>query len=919
MGGRAIKTGMPSLRRPSWMAPSLARLLAGGVILALVAATLVWTSDWVPHSSGYTATARFLTVLSGPQRNVPVRLDTTLFLPTGASAADPVPAVLVAHGMGGTKQSVAGTAEQLAQQGFAVLTWSAQGMGRSGGQIHLDSPDWEVRDASQLVSWLGRQPEIQRQGADDPVVGAVGGSYGGALSLLLAAYDHRIDAIVPEITWNNLATALLPNAVSSNPETGVLKKAWVGVLFGEGGQNAASPACGRFAADVCRLYQEATLTGSVTPAQVALLDRSSPFTVLGRIHAPTLLIQGETDTLFTLAQADANARGIARNGTPVRVAWYTGGHSGGPGAQPDQALQNGLVAQWLDYYLKHEGPNPGQSFIFARISGFSENGTPSDVEETAARYPGIEGDQTWKLQLQGPPQPIASPPNGIPSAVSTVPGVESGTAALTGEGALDIPGQHAVFASAPLAQAQLVAGSPTIHLRVASPTGQAVLFVKLYDAPPDTAPTLPGGIVTPVRLAGLPATLAAAKPITIPLAPIVHQFGAGDRLAVVVATSDEAYLGPTQATTYAVALQGGLTVPTMLGQPLATQSPVWPLILLALVVVLIALTVVALVLGRRRMRRSTHRVDETTATTPLVVDHLRKVYANGFVAADDISFRVEPEQVVGLLGPNGAGKTTILRALMGLTTLTSGSVLVFGHPLTPGAPVLSRLGSLVEGPGFLPHLSGAENLRLYWQATGRPPQDAHIDEALEIARLGGAVRRRVGTYSHGMRQRLAIAQAMLGRPQMLVLDEPTDGLDPPQIAEMREVLQRYARDGRAVLVSSHLLAEVEQTCTHAVIVNHGRVVAGGAVADLVGEGSTVLLDVSNPGAAEQVLLEAGARSVRQQGPRTLVCDLDGVDRAEMVTALVGAGIGVERLAPSRRLEDAFLDLVGGAPVEAKEP
>ncbi|MBO0702284.1 MAG: ATP-binding cassette domain-containing protein, partial [Candidatus Dormibacteraeota bacterium] len=517
-----------------------------------------------------------------------------------------------------------------------------------------------------------------------------------------------------------------------------------------------------------------------------------------------------------------------------------------------------------------------------------------------------------------PPQPIASPPNGIPSAVSSVPGVESNTAALTGEGARDIPGQHAIFASAPLTQAQLVAGSPTIHLRVASPTGQAVLFLKLYDAAPGATPSLPGGIVTPVRLSGLASTLAAARPVTIRLAPIVHQFGAKDRLVVVVATSDAAYLGPTQAGTYGVALQGGLNVPTILGQPLATQSPVWPLVLLGLVVVLVALAVIALLLGRRRIVHSSRRVEEREAGTPLVVDRLRKVYGNGFVAAADISFRVERNQVVGLLGPNGAGKTTALRALMGLTTLTSGSVLVFGHPLTPGAPVLSRLGSLVEGPGFLPHLSGSQNLRRYWEATGRPPEDAHVEEALEIAGLGGAVRRRVGTYSHGMRQRLAIAQAMLGRPQLLVLDEPTDGLDPPQIAEMRQVLRRYAQDGRAVLVSSHLLAEVEQTCTHVVIVHQGRVVASGAVADLVGEGSTVFLDVSDPDGAERVLRQAGAREVRQDGPRTLVCDLDGVDRGQIVSALVGAGIAVERVAPSRRLEDAFLDLVAAGPSEGSE-
>ncbi|MGH7912481.1 MAG: alpha/beta fold hydrolase, partial [Candidatus Dormibacteraceae bacterium] len=899
---------MPRARAPKWMAPTRSSLVAAALVAAVVVAALVWAL--FPRPAGYTATARFLTVTTGPQRNTPVRLDTTFFVPAGASAARPVPAVLLAHGFGQTKKSVAGDAEQLAGQGFAVLTWTAQGFGRSGGEIHLDSPDWEVRDASQLVSWLGRQPQVQKQGPDDPRVGAVGGSYGGALALLLAADDQRVDAIVPEITWNDLAAALLPNAVSGNPGTGVLKKAWVGLLFGEGGQSPASPSCGRFAADLCRLYQQATVTGTLTPEQRALLQESSPSSVLGRIHAPTLLIQGETDTLFTLAQANASARGIARNGTPVRVAWYTGGHSGGDGPQSDQDLEHGLVLQWLTYYLKHQGPPPGRSFVFSRLSGFAADGAPTAVEATVTRYPGLDGQRTRSLPLKGPPQPLASPPNGTPSAVSSVPGAETSAAALSGEGATDLPGQHATFASAPLDQAMLVAGTPRIHLRVASPSGSAVLFLKLYDASSGAPPTLPGGIVAPVRLEGLTPTLQGARPITVPLAPIVHQFAAGHRLVVVAATSDEAYLGPARPATYAVALSGGLTVPIVNGQPLATESPVWPLVLLAVVLLLTALLVVSILTTRRRRRRGARRVERRHAGTPLVVEHLRKVYANGFVAADDISFRVEPGQVVGLLGPNGAGKTTTLRALMGLTTLSAGSVFLFGHPLQPGAPVLSRIGSLVEGPGFLPHLSGAENLRLYWQSTGRPRPDAHVEEALEIAGLGGAVDRRVGTYSHGMRQRLAIAQAMLGLPQLLVLDEPTDGLDPPQIAEMREVLRGYAGEGRAVLVSSHLLAEVEQTCTHAVIVHRGRVAATGAVADLVGESSTVMLDVSDPDEAERVLREAGAREVRRGAPGTLICDLDGVDRSRAVTALVGAGIAVDRVAPSRHLEDAFLDLVG---------
>jgi len=298
------------------------------------------------------------------------------------------------------------------------------------------------------------------------------------------------------------------------------------------------------------------------------------------------------------------------------------------------------------------------------------------------------------------------------------------------------------------------------------------------------------------------------------------------------------------------------------------------------------------------------------ANVPLVVRGLRKEYGS-FVAVAKLDLQVRPGQVLGLLGPNGAGKTTTLRVLMGLTQPTRGEIYVFGHRLVPGSPVLSRLGALVEGPGFMPHLSGRENLGLYWRSTGRPLADAHMDEALDIAGLGSAIDRRVKTYSHGMRQRLAIAQAMLGLPELLVLDEPTDGLDPPQIAEMRRVLRRYATDGRAVLVSSHLLAEVEQTCTHVAVMHKGEKVADGPVDDVVGDSPTVQLDVSDVGAAERVLAGfAGVQTVEAEGDG-LVVNMDGTPRSDVVAALVRAGSGVDRIAPRRRLEDAFLALVGG--------
>jgi len=289
--------------------------------------------------------------------------------------------------------------------------------------------------------------------------------------------------------------------------------------------------------------------------------------------------------------------------------------------------------------------------------------------------------------------------------------------------------------------------------------------------------------------------------------------------------------------------------------------------------------------------------------------HLTRRF-DSHTAVQDVSFEIARGEIVALLGPNGAGKTTTLRVLMGLTLPTGGEALVFGHRLQPGAPILSRVGSLVEGPGFLPHLSGYDNLRSYWRATGRPMADAHLDEALDIAGLGDSIHRKTRKYSHGMRQRLAIAQAMLGLPELLVLDEPTDGLDPPQIAEMRRVLRRYATDGRAVLVSSHLLAEVEQTCTHVVVMHKGRIVASGPVDDVVGESPSVQLEVSDVAEASRVLSGLGVRSVTPDGGRGLIVDMDGTPRTEVVASLVRAGVGVDRVVPRRRLEDAFLALVG---------
>jgi ABC-2 type transport system ATP-binding protein len=882
------------------------RAVTAAVVLVLIAAATIWAV--LPERTAWTAQDLRITVRSGPADDQPVELDARFLLPRERSGK--VPAVLLAHGFGGSKDSVRSDAESLAERGYAVLTWTAQGFGRSTGEIHLDSPDYEVKDAQRLLDWLAARPEVQTDAAGDPRVGVAGGSYGGALALLLAGQDQRVDAIVPSITWNDLGNAFLPQSAQTTA-TGVFKKGWAGAFFGSsaGGDN---PACGRFAADVCAAYLSMATTGLPDASVLALLRRSSPVTVLDKVKAPTLLIQGAVDTLFPLSEADANAKGIAATGTPVKVAWFTGGHDGGAGPGNDQDRVKYLTVQWLDHYLKGQGDAPGDDFTWSRVAGFSamDRDLVTNGYSTGT-YPGLTGTGSAQLALQGAAQPIANPPNGNPAALSALPGLGSRlTSLLSGNLAADVPGQHATFATAPLTSAIEVAGAPTLRLRAASPTGEAVVFAKLYDVDQNGTPTLSAGLVAPVRLTGLPKDVAQAQPVTVTLPAIVRQLEAGHTLQVVVATSDQAFLTPAAPATYTVAIDGQLTLPTLAGTPIASPAALYWYALGALIAAILLGLAVLLVVRRARRRRRVTAVHEEYADTPLVVRGLRKAYADGFVAVEEIGFTVRRGQVVGLLGPNGAGKTTTLRVLMGLTSPTAGEIHVFGHRLVPGAQILSRVGALVEGPGFLPHLTGHQNLEAYWRATGRPWADARFDEALEIAGLGSSVHRKTKNYSHGMRQRLAIAQAMLGLPELLVLDEPTDGLDPPQIAEMRRVLQRYATDGRAVLVSSHLLAEVEQTCTHAVVVNKGRIVASGPVDEIVGESPSVTIDVTDVPAATEILSGLGVRSVTPEGPTGLIVDMNGTPRAELVASLVRAGVGVDRVVPRRRLEDAFLALVG---------
>jgi ABC-2 type transport system ATP-binding protein len=216
------------------------------------------------------------------------------------------------------------------------------------------------------------------------------------------------------------------------------------------------------------------------------------------------------------------------------------------------------------------------------------------------------------------------------------------------------------------------------------------------------------------------------------------------------------------------------------------------------------------------------------------IQRLVKKLGSGVIAVDGLDLVVRRGEVLGLVGPNGSGKTVTLKVLLGLLRPTSGRVLLFGERVRPGAKVLGRVGALVDGPGFVPHLSGLDNLKLGWRLTRRPAAEADLDRALRLAGLGDAIHRRYRTYSHGMRYRLGFAQALLGRPELVILDEPLTGLDPVHVREVRAAVAGLARGGTTVLMSSHVLSEVEQVCTHAAVMQQGRLVASGSMAELVG-------------------------------------------------------------------------------------
>jgi ABC-2 type transport system ATP-binding protein len=294
--------------------------------------------------------------------------------------------------------------------------------------------------------------------------------------------------------------------------------------------------------------------------------------------------------------------------------------------------------------------------------------------------------------------------------------------------------------------------------------------------------------------------------------------------------------------------------------------------------------------------------------TTIVETHgLTKRYGSGVLAVDSIDMSVRRGEVYGFLGPNGAGKTTTLRMLVGLIRPTAGTATVAGH--TPGSPAgLARIGSLIESPGFYPYLSGRENLRVV--ADFASVNQKRVDEVLDIVELASRAGRKFGTYSTGMKQRLGVAASLLKDPELLILDEPTNGLDPQGMAEMRKLIKDIGQGERTVLLSSHLLGEVEQICDRVGVISNGHLVKQSTVQELLGEKGVMVKAEPSDQASEVLIRMFGAASVvREDGYFHLKTDPSR--SMEINKQLTTAGIGVSELRPfERSLEEVFFQLTG---------
>ncbi|AYG79479.1 hypothetical protein DWB77_01594 [Streptomyces hundungensis] len=562
---------VPRTRKP--LAAALGAALAVPLLAAAPAAA---TAGQGSDAGQVTVTALKFTVRAGGRS---CAIDADLYRPAGADRAHPAPAVLTTNGFGGNKAdgSTAGTAKAFAARGYVALAYSGLGFGKSGCLISLDDPDLDGRAASRLLDFLAgtraaddgtRVDFVTKDRPGDPRVGMIGGSYGGAVQLATAAVDHRVDALVPMITWNDLSYALDPNNVADRKVPGAFKWQWSNgfYLIGES-QPITLPnldpsrwgtlGCTHFVPDACTtmgLLNSGRYPAAPTAAMLRYARGVSPVSYLDRVQAPTLLIQGQTDSLFNLNEATATYNTLKENGTPAKMIWQSWGHSGGQAPGELNLAQGNLetsytgqrILAWFDRYLrKQKHTDTGPAFAYYRDwqSGYGE----------ASKVPPL----SQKVYLSGDGKLVdnrAEVARGSRTYTNwLVPTSHSesslaGTVGLRDPAPYDTPGTYLGWDTEPLKAPVDVVGSAKATLQVSSPearrtqnSGDAadklVLFAKLYDVAPDGTKTLVRRLVAPVRVPDV------TRPFTVTLPGIAHRYEAGHHIEFAIAASDDAYLG----------------------------------------------------------------------------------------------------------------------------------------------------------------------------------------------------------------------------------------------------------------------------------------------------------------------------------------------------------------------------------------
>ncbi|MFJ9259180.1 CocE/NonD family hydrolase [Streptomyces bacillaris] len=548
---------------------------------AALAAPLVLAGPAHAEPAPYTVTPLKFTVQAGGRS---CTVDADLYRPAGVDADRPAPAVLATNGFGGSKSdgSTDAIGRAVAARGYVGLVYSGLGFGKSGCLITLDDPAIDGKAASGLLDFLGgtraaddgtRADYVVRDGEGDPRVGMIGGSYGGAIQLATASVDPRLDALVPLITWNDLAYALAPNNTGArtgvtSDTPGVFKWQWTNgfYLIGEG-QPLLNPSldpsrfnrldCLHFAAQACetiRLLNSGRYPADKADAMLAYARSVSPVSYLDRVKAPTLIVQGQADSLFNLNEATATYETLKAQGTPAKMIWQSWGHSGGlvPGELDlsEGNLESSYVGQrvlaWFDRYLqKKTDTDTGPEFAYYRSwqSGYG----------TADRLPAL----SQQLYLSGDGKLVDNRSKVVRGSrqytnwLVPTSHSESSIAPLIGlpdPKPYDTKGTYLGWRSAPLTAPLDVVGAPKATLKVVSPKAERVqnsgdasdklvLFAKVYDVAPDGTRTLVNRLVSPVRVPDV------TRPFTVELPGIVHRYEKGHRLEFVIAASDTAYFG----------------------------------------------------------------------------------------------------------------------------------------------------------------------------------------------------------------------------------------------------------------------------------------------------------------------------------------------------------------------------------------